>query len=419
MITDDFFTQGINLHSWDLLAVSLPAPIDKGRDMLKKELQQETWEALRTREFDDLIEPSKIYIGLLLSACVLAIRRSVGVKSLDVQARNMGEDSSLTVNDRPVYSLHDFNCIVREQSRYDDFHEIIGLIYNSTESFTKTCKLITELSEMPVGEVVIKNRLSEADLGGLGLNNLPISTLHPMVANAISAACMIGEFVKNHAKDAYQCHRAYIQNEGIAISLSLVGENGDKIAINTYEDLLSVVKTRSLIADNAMEGPTTQNMPAGDDDDFPHLRNVVLQTATINLRKGVQHSFICFNIECESKHELVIEDGDYYKVIRKDYTRFGVNTSTPPLALIEPKVEISYVDDGDGNKDAVLTFSRFVPDFDIVYEDTSLWPASWADYAFFYDSNFYDDLSAEMKKHERFADYAVDSNGSLIPRDEQ
>ena len=154
-------------------------------------------------------------------------------------------------------------------------------------------------------------------------------------------------------------------------------------------------------------------------DDFPHLQNVVLQTATINLRTGVQPSFIVFGIECESKHELVIEDGDYYKVIRKDHSRFDANTSTAPLALIEPKVEISYVDDGDGSKDTVLTFSRFVPDFDIIYEDTALWPASWADYGYFYDSNFYDDLSAEMKKHERFADYAVDSNGSLITRDEQ
>ena len=102
MATDDFFTQGINLHSWELLAVSLRTRINNGRDALKKELQQETWEALRTRDFDDLIEPSKIYIGLLLSACITAIRQSIGANSLDVQAKNMGEHSSLTVNDIPV-----------------------------------------------------------------------------------------------------------------------------------------------------------------------------------------------------------------------------------------------------------------------------------------------------------------------------
>lgn len=151
------------------------------------------------------------------------------------------------------------------------------------------------------------------------------------------------------------------------------------------------------------------------------MLRVVLQTAIISLSKGVQVSFIDYDIQCENEHELVIEDyvagQPFYKVIRKDKNRFGASTSLAPFALIDNMVDINTVS-GDDTEDMVMTVTRFVPDFDVVYENTEQWPADWSQYGYFYTTNFYDDLTAEMQKHIAFKDNAVNVNGQLVTRDE-
>lgn len=154
---------------------------------------------------------------------------------------------------------------------------------------------------------------------------------------------------------------------------------------------------------------------------FTPLQRVVLQTAIISLTKGVQVSFIDYDIECENEHELVIEDyvagQPAYKVIRKDKSRFGATTSLAPFALIDNMVDINTVS-GNDTEDMVMTVTRYVPDFDVVYENTKLWPAEWNEHGYFYTTNFYDDLTAEMQKHAAFKNNAVNVNGELVTRDE-
>lgn len=156
---------------------------------------------------------------------------------------------------------------------------------------------------------------------------------------------------------------------------------------------------------------------------FPRMKKIVLQTATISIQKGVQVGFYDFDIECESEHELVIQDfisnQPVYKVIRKNKSRFGAQTSLAPLALIDPMVSSDKLLSGetnDADEDIILTFSWYVPDFDVINENTDIWPAEWNNYGHFYTSNFYDALTDEMQKHEHFKHYAVDSNGDLVTR---
>ena len=157
---------------------------------------------------------------------------------------------------------------------------------------------------------------------------------------------------------------------------------------------------------------------------FPRMEKIVLQTATISIQKGVQVGFYDFDVECESEHELVIQDfvsnQPVYKVIRKNKARFGAQTSLASLALIDPMVSSDKLfgdkKNGADEEDIVLSFSWFVPDFDVINENTDIWPDEWNNYGYFYTSNFYDELTAEMQNHEHFKQHAVDSNGDLVTR---
>lgn len=240
MVTDDFFTQGIDLHSWDIIVAALRPPIRGGRDILKKELQQATWARLREREFDRLVMPSTIYIGLLLDACKDAIYKSVGRHTMKVSSTNIGEHSSLRVNGVAIYNLQDLSDVLKQESRYNDYRAIITLIGDNAAAFTKSCSLVEALSEKSVDKVMAENCLSEATLGELGLDGLPIAGLNHNIAKAVAGASLIGDFIKAHAKDEYKNHAIHIENEEAAILLSMADEDG-YIPIERFEDVLKMV----------------------------------------------------------------------------------------------------------------------------------------------------------------------------------
>ena len=237
MILDEFFVKGNNVHDWESMIATLRG-IET--EEVIYELQAATWNELRQYEFDDVLSPANEYMERLLAMCVSAINDAVGALSLSTATCNNGHASSLTVDGTEVYSYKDLKEILREQSGLNNFKSILHDI-KASEHFDEANEYFAELLSDGVNATIANHRLSDAELGACAFDGLPVATLAKPIRLAIGAASFLKALISADLKDIYQGMNFILENEGVAILLSLDDEDG-YIPIENFGDIVKLTK---------------------------------------------------------------------------------------------------------------------------------------------------------------------------------
>lgn len=237
MILDEFFVKGNNVHDWEAMIATLRG-IET--EEVIYELQAATWNELRQYAFDDVLSPAHTYMKHLLAMCVSAINDAVGANTFSTVTCNNGHASSLTVDGTEVYGYKDLKEILREQSNFNNFKSILHEI-KASDHFDRTNIYFEGLLFNGVNATIANHRLSDAELGACGFDGLPVATLAKPIRFAIGAASFLRALISADLKDIYQGMEFLLENEGVAILLSLDDEDG-YIPIENFEDIVKLTK---------------------------------------------------------------------------------------------------------------------------------------------------------------------------------
>lgn len=235
MISDEFFLDGNNIHEWlPMIATILNVKTEE----VVYELQAATWEDLRQYSFDDISSPAYVFMKHLLAMATKAIRDITG-DSLDIDTANNGRASGIAIEGQEVYSYRDFSRLLRRLSNYDELRDILLALTRS--SCFDDSELLAELKDSGSRVVGIRYKMNPAMLEALELDGLPTTDLALPIGEAIGISNYLKKFIIENMADEFCGSEVVIENEGVAILISVSTGNG-YVPITTFKDLLRVTK---------------------------------------------------------------------------------------------------------------------------------------------------------------------------------
>lgn len=237
MISDDFFLDGNNTHEWLPMIATIR---DIKTEDVVYELQAATWEELRQYSFDDISSPAYVFMKHLLAMATKAIRDITG-DSLDIDTANNGRASGIAIDGQEIYSYGELIGLLRRLSNYDELRDILILLALRRSSCFDDSELLAELKDNGSRAIGIRYKMNPAMLEALALDGLPTTDLALPISEAIGMANYLKKFIIENMADEFCGSEVVIENEGVAILLSVSTGNG-YVPITTFKDLLSVTK---------------------------------------------------------------------------------------------------------------------------------------------------------------------------------
>ena len=215
MISDEFFLDGNNTHEWLPMIATIRGI--KTEEVVY-ELQAATWEELRQYSFDDISSPAYVFMKHLLAMATKAIRDITG-DSLDIDTANNGRASGIAIDGQEIYSYRELIGLLRRLSNYGELHHILLELRRS--SCFDDSELLAELKDNGSRAIGIRYKMNPAMLEAMSFDGLPKTDLAPPISEAIGMANYLKKFIIENMADDFFGSEVVIENEGVAILLSV------------------------------------------------------------------------------------------------------------------------------------------------------------------------------------------------------